>query len=549
MPARGGNWALLDQSSDPIVADVPVVQELVTYYKTIAEEITSEADVLRRIGDGDDSQFKGSTADAVRKKSKEVAASLTKMSGRYDAIRDALTAYLPELQHALDESAGALRDAEEADAAGTRAASMPDPSKDRAQDAPPMTTEEQDAVSAKGRAASAAQGDSDAAKARLHRALDGITTAGKAAAATIRESWHDGLHDTLGDKIKAFFSKLLKMIVKIFTYIGIALAALAILIPGVGVLAIMGAVAAGVGLVAQLGLVAIGEGNVFDLVMAVVGVATLGIGSGIAKATSVAVKSGLKAGKVSMTAKLGERLAPLKDFRSEAIGKINSLKTQIGGKTGAVEHVDGAMSGFTQNALRDVGTKGLGAAKTISDQLRRNLEPLVEQKGALQGGIKSAEAQIVKQEGLVRGADDLIAANMKDVDRAIGAFTSKFPDNPNWWNLRQVGTTAKNDWSTVSKQFGSDLFTKKGFDGWAERLAGIDGQVNRSNIDKWLGESGFAGVGSSAPKWHAWVNGGMSAQGKAYSITGLVINPTMMGNDQQRPWTESYGEFKHPITT
>jgi hypothetical protein len=549
MPARGGNWALLDQSSDPVVADVPVVQELVTYYKTIAEEITSEADVLRRIGDGEDSQFKGATADAVRKKSKEVAASLTKMSGRYDAIRDALTAYLPELQHALDESAGALRDAEEADAAGTRAASMPDPSKDRAQDAPPMTTEEQDAVSAKGRAASAAQGDSDAAKARLHRALDGITSAGKTAAATIRAAWDDGLHDTLGDKIKAFFSKLLKLIVKIFTYIGIALAALAILIPGVGVLAIMGAVAAGVGLVAQLGLVAIGEGNVFDLVMAVVGVATLGIGSGITKATSVAVKSGLKAGKVSMTAKLGERLAPLKDFRSEAIGKINSLKTQIGGKTGAVQHVDDSMSAFTQSALRDVGSQGLGAAKSISAQLRRNLEPLVEHKGALQGGIKSAEAQIVKQEGLVRGADDLIAANMKDVDRAIGAFTSKFPDNPNWWNLRQVGTTAKNDWSTVSKQFGSDLFTKKGFDGWAERLAGIDGQLNRSNIDKWLGVSGFAGVGSSAPKWHAWVNGGMSAQGKAYSITGLVINPTMIGNDQQRPWTESYGEFKHPITT
>ena len=548
MPARGGNWALLDQSSDPVVADVPVVQELVTYYKTIAEEITSEADVLRRIGDGDDAQFKGATADAVRKKSKEVAASLTKMSGRYDAIRDALTAYLPELQHALDESAGALQDAEEADAAGTRAASMPDPSKDRAQDAPPMTTEEQDAVSAKGRASSAAQGDADAAKARLHRALDGITAAGKAAAATIRASWHDGLHDTLGDKIKAFFSKLLKLIVKIFTYIGIALAALAILIPGVGVLAIMGAVAAGVGLVAQLGLVALGEGNVFDLVMAVVGVATLGIGSGITKATSVAVKSGLKAGKTSMTAKLGERLAPLKEFRSDAIQRINSLKTQIGGKTGAVQHVDGAMSGFTQNALRDVGTKGLGAAKTISDQLRRNLEPLVEQKGALQGGIKSAETQIAKEAGLVRGADDLIAANMKDVDRAIGAFTSKFPDNPNWWNLRQVSTTAKNDWSTISKQFGSDLFTKRGFDGWAERLAGIDGQLNRADIDKWLGARGFAGVGSSAPKWHTWVNGGMSAQGKAWSITGLVINPTMIGNDQQRPWTESYGEFKHPIT-
>ncbi|RYY13113.1 MAG: hypothetical protein EON55_10955, partial [Alphaproteobacteria bacterium] len=140
---------MLGEGSDPVVADVDVVHDLVNYYTTMAQEITSEADVLRRIGEGDESQFKGDTANAVRKKSREVAASLQKLSGRYDAIRDALTGYLPELDHGLAESLAALHDAEEADAAGARATAMPDPGQNRAQDAPPLTDDEQGAITAK----------------------------------------------------------------------------------------------------------------------------------------------------------------------------------------------------------------------------------------------------------------------------------------------------------------------------------------------------------------------------------------------------------------
>jgi hypothetical protein len=167
MPARGGNWSLVGEGSDPIVADVPVVQELVTYYRSIADEIRSEADVLKRIGEGDESQFKGASADAVRKKSGEVASSLLKMSGRYDAIRDALAGYLPELETGLAESAAALRDAEDASAAGTRATGMPDPSQGRAADAPPITADEQGAVDAKRRAAEDARSSADAATAAM----------------------------------------------------------------------------------------------------------------------------------------------------------------------------------------------------------------------------------------------------------------------------------------------------------------------------------------------------------------------------------------------
>jgi len=331
MPARAGNWELLHESSDPVVADVPVVHELVAYYTTIAQEITSEAAVLERIGDGDTSQFKGESADAVRSKSKEVAASLHKMAGRYEAIRDALTGYVPSLEDALTESAAALRDAEDASAAGTRAGAMPDPSQGRADDAPPLTADEQGAIDAKHAASSRAQEGADAAVARLRRAVDGINAAGKAAASTIRAAWDDGLHDTLGDKIKAFFSALLKIIVKIFTYIGIALAALAILIPGVGMLTFMAAVAASVTLVANIALAGMGEGSWLDVITSAVGLVLVGVGGIVTKAASVAKTAGLAKGMKGFEKMNLDKIKKLQDVRSynvkNALNDPNAART------------------------------------------------------------------------------------------------------------------------------------------------------------------------------------------------------------------------------
>lgn len=324
MPARGGNWALVGEASDPIVADTQVVHELVDYYRSIADEIRSEADVLKRIGEGDQSQFKGESADAVRKKSGEVASSLQKMSGRYDAIRDALTGYLPSLETALDESAAALREAEDASAAGSRAASMVDPSQGRAQDAPPLTADEQGAVDAKHRATDDARAGADAATAKLRRAVDTLNGAGRQAASTIRAAWDDGLHDTLGDKIKAFFSKLLKILVKIFTYIGIALAALAILIPGVGILTFMAAVAASVTLVANITLAAMGEGSWLDVITSAVGLVLVGVGGALTKAVSTLKTAGLAKGTVGLQKDTLSKLQGLQRARDlkidEALG-------------------------------------------------------------------------------------------------------------------------------------------------------------------------------------------------------------------------------------
>jgi hypothetical protein len=339
MPARSGDWTLVGEASDPIVADVPALEDLVTYYTTLADQITSEATVLGSIGDGDESQFKGEAADKVRSKSREVAESLRTMSGRYAAVRDALAAYRPELEHALDESAAALRDASDAAAAGSRSAGMPDPSANRAQDAPPLTDDEQGQVDARNRAISAAKSSADAATAKLRAAVDGLNAAGRTASNTIRAGWHDGLHDSLGDKIKAFFAKLLKIIVKIFTYIGIALAALAILIPGLGFIALAAAVATTVTFVANVALAAMGEGSWLDVIMSAVSVAFVGAGALVTKAASVAKAGMLAKGMPGVEKVAGTKIVALQAERMAAIRSALSPTTRIGDSVREVQKI------------------------------------------------------------------------------------------------------------------------------------------------------------------------------------------------------------------
>jgi len=268
-------------------ADVDQVKVLATFYDDMARTIHEQADVLKRIGEGDETHFKGQGADKVREKSKAVGASLEQMSGRYDAVRDALRSYLPQLEHGLAESASALQEAVAARDSMSQATGMADPREDRPKDAPPLTSEEEGAGRAKDAALDSAQGASAAAIAHLRRAQADLDAAGHAASSTIRGAWKDGLHDTLGDKIRAFFKKFLAILIKILTWIGIALAIIAIIIPGLGFVSLMAAVTAGVAFAATIAQAAMGDASWVTVLMAGIGILSLGAGALITRATNL----------------------------------------------------------------------------------------------------------------------------------------------------------------------------------------------------------------------------------------------------------------------
>jgi len=283
MPDRPGNWQLLNRPKDPIGADPARVTELAAYYAEMAETISTEAAALKRIGDGDDSRFKGKSADALRKRSHDVAESLGKASGRYVAVGEALRGYQPELEHALSESARALADAESAENQRASSVALADPSANRPADAPPLTEQETKDVARRTAAISEAADAAAAARARLDAALAALNDAGKRANSVIRAAWHDGLTDTLGYKIAQFFKKFLKILVKVLMWIGIALSVLAFFVPGLGALALAGAITSVISLAASTALAAMGEGSWLDVILGVVSVVLIGAGGVVAK--------------------------------------------------------------------------------------------------------------------------------------------------------------------------------------------------------------------------------------------------------------------------
>ena len=307
MPARTGNWQLLNQGSDPVAGDPHALADLIGYYTEMAETITSEARLLQSVADGDASQAAGESADAIRKRSGEVAKSLNQTAGRYEAVRDALTRYAPELDIARDESLKALQEAQVADDQRGSSSAMPDPSANRPEDAPPMTEEENAAVHARTTAMTSASDSAGSAIRRLSGALAALNAAGSAAAGVIKESFDDGLVDTTAYKIRQWFIKILKVLVKVLMWIGIALAVLAFFIPGLGALALAAAAVAVVAVAATTALAAMGEGSWLDVIMAVVGVVLIGVGAVVSKIVQTGQKLALQttanAGKITGAAK------------------------------------------------------------------------------------------------------------------------------------------------------------------------------------------------------------------------------------------------------
>ncbi|MGO2539598.1 hypothetical protein ACT3TS_17955 [Specibacter sp. AOP5-B1-6] len=288
MPARPGNWALLGHSSDPVAGDPDQLQLLITYYAKVADTIKSEATTLQRIGAGDTTELKGQSADAIRSRSKDVAASLTQTSGRYDAVARALAVYGPALDTARSESARALQEADAADGASRSSAALPDPTAARASDAPPLTDEENVQIHARTNAISEAAESGGLAQRRMDAAMGALNAAGKSASNLIRGAWDDGLVDTWQYKLREGFLKFLKILVKVLMWIGVALAVLAFFIPGLGAAALAGAIVAVASVVGTFALAAMGEGSWLDAILAVVGVVLIGVGVIVAKVVQTA---------------------------------------------------------------------------------------------------------------------------------------------------------------------------------------------------------------------------------------------------------------------
>ncbi|WP_394769104.1 hypothetical protein [Lacisediminihabitans sp.] len=468
MSARPGNWQLLNHSTDPVGGDPARLAELTQYYKTMAETISSEAATLKKIGNGDTTELKGESADALRKRSHDVGESLAQASGRYAAVGEALRVYAPELDQVRSESAKALVDAEAADAARASSNAMADPSADRPKDAPPLTDQETQDVARRATAIGSASDAAAAARTRLDNALAALDDAGQRASTVIKAAWHDGLTDTLAYKIKQFFIKLLKVLVKVLMWIGVALAVLAFFIPGLAVLAIAGAIVAVVSLAASTALAAMGEGSWLDVILGAVSVLMLGAGALIAKI--------VQNSHIGLLAKVGS----------------------AGGK------------GTPTQAMSKVIDELPKVQKVVSAVKADRLRVFANAKGPVaisQGNIRTM--------ALDKGLRNL---RFNSISKVIN---KDFKIKPQFWNTRHPDYL-KNDWGKIK-----DVVVKHDYK-W-DRLLSVDKALKYKELQG-VANANLGIVSKSQPLWH-YANGGRVVAGWGLLVHKVGSYPPSPYND------------------
>ncbi|MGW2090574.1 hypothetical protein [Promicromonospora sukumoe] len=276
--ARVGRWDLLDHEDDPVPAEPSGLDAVIKHYTEIADMMTTQAALLKKIGDGDETLLKGQSADAMRKRAGESHEHLGKAAERYEDVKTALVEYKPALETARSETGKALTAAETAADAQRAGEGMPDPvNADRPDDAPDLTESERQDSRDRENKINGAKADLEAAKSKCQAALEALQTAADRAATKIKENWGD---DGLGHSgWEAFIHKVLKIIVEVLGWIGMVLAIVAMIIPGLQFVAWAALAVAVVALIGSTILAVTGESSWVNVIFGVLAVLTLGVGA------------------------------------------------------------------------------------------------------------------------------------------------------------------------------------------------------------------------------------------------------------------------------
>jgi hypothetical protein len=267
-----GSWDPLDLDSDPVYADPDAVSDAQTRYQNIAQNINDAVSKLQQIVDTNSESLAGQYVGALQKNAQTILTDLTKAGVRYTDVADQIKAYQTPLGNGLSDTASALTLAETAVAAQKAAQGLPNPQPSSGQT---LTDDQLQQKTSRTNAVNSADDDLSAAKSRLSDAMDALNTAGKRFGDAVNSNnYKDGLTDTWKDKVDAVFAE----ISKIFGAIGMALAGLALLIPGLDAIVLASVIVGVVTLVANSVLLANGQGSVLDVVMGAVGLGLAGAG-------------------------------------------------------------------------------------------------------------------------------------------------------------------------------------------------------------------------------------------------------------------------------
>jgi hypothetical protein len=369
----------------------------------------------------------------------------------------------------LSGSAQALDDAIDADAASRAADAMPTATVPAGGQ---LTAQQQQANADKTAAVGAAADRLNAAKAKLAGVLGALDDAGRQAAARIRQGFKDGLTDSGWDRFKYWFKKFLKILVKFLTYLGMALAVLALLIPGLGeVIFAAGVAIAAVTVAANAALLALGGGSWVDFGIALAGLLTFGA----AKLFGPAIQAGLKSLGGSIARGLGRGAGAVAVAEDTETAGANAAEDTEGAAAGAADETGPETASSTpidepasEPAVDEPTPSNSGTAEgAVAD------DPLTKYLG---GGALKLNKYL--RDG---GAGD------PELDNLAGAVSNKLNDLP---PIGHEITVFRGVTGNLAKQLTrGDTFTENGF---------MSTSTSRDTVDEFMATGGeLNGVNNS----------------------------------------------------
>jgi multidrug efflux pump subunit AcrA (membrane-fusion protein) len=453
-------WKPLDYDIDPVPGDPTRITDEANHLSSVASQITSQVATLRKIA-GDNVEC-GQHAEVIRSSAGDLADQLDKVVGRYQKVSSALKGWIPDLEKAQSWSLQALNQAEGPYKQLNQTVALPSGNK--------LTAQQKQDIQNYHTAMNKAQGELDAAKTLLHKATKLRDDSGSHCAGVIKSACDDSMKDSWWDKFKNWVSQyagIIKDICTVLEIIATILAIVALFIPGLDIIVILGIAATALALVGRTMLAATGNGSWFDVALDAFALLTFGMGKvvgslmkGAFESTEAVAKGLIQAERdASVLGKAGNLLGKL----SDAVENSSVLKSAVTGldrlglgKFGdGIASVAGKFSGIVDKA-------GVGLLERASPSLEKTLATVSEDVKPLETALYGGEKESL-----------LMSRNM-------AAIASRFPESPEIAQLSGKFSTLTNIQRGI---FG----TATAVDQWDKLVGGFS----------WYGQNGETPIASA----------------------------------------------------
>jgi hypothetical protein len=401
----GYQWKPLGLDADPVPGEPAQISQEAAHLATEAEIISQQVATLRQIAANGTEV--GKHADTIRSKAGDLAGQLEILAVRYRKVSTILQGWIPDLEKAQAMSVQALDQAEQPYAKLHQTVALPSGSN--------LTAQQKQQVQDYHNSMNQAQNELNAAMALLNRATSLRDSSGSHHADMINSACNDGMRDHhslwgdltgwmsdawhwvegAADWVADHWVEILKDLCTVLEAIATILAIIALFIPGLDIIVILGIAATALALAGRATLAATGHGSWMDVALDAFALLTFGTGKilgnmmkGVFSATEDAGKVLVQAERDASTlGKLGNVLHMASDMvdNSSVVKASVSFLDRIGlrGLSEGITSAAGKLSGSLEKLSGIALEKASPSLATTLKEAGTEIRPL---ETALYGG-------------------------------------------------------------------------------------------------------------------------------------------------------------------